>query len=324
MAASGAQNNNVPRIKLAIFAALTAVIALSGCTSTASSQNDPQPSLAPHPTSGEHAMGSTKAASELAGRAAAAKDKHYTAEYKLTRGNKKDAEPVTVKVAVATDGTWRIDIPGGAEGGKSDVTLAWNRQGYYQCTDKKESTCISIADAADDVPKKYDPVIQHVFTDWLDILLNHNAPLSTAFTKALPGAAKGTCYSLKRNSVNVAAPLPTSVYCVTADGTITAVRSSFGRLELASKLRDASPNTTLPADTGDDEPLGTSPPPSPKPSPSKSGKSTDASKDAKKSSGEASSDEKSLAAVLHLVTRGAADSSVVLHDLATTNNGRWA
>lgn len=208
-------------------------------------------------------MGSMKAQSELAGRAAAAKDKHFTADYALTRG---DQDPVPVSVSIAGDGTWSVAVPGGASGGQADVTIAWNRQGYFQCVQGRRVVCTDIAREDGSIPGRYDPRVQHVFTDWLDILRDRDVPVSVAYTKALPGAGKeSSCYSLERNSVAVAVPIPASVYCLRADGTITAVRSDFGTLRLSGEPAAAAANTKLPGDVVDDTPLSTAPPPKPTP-----------------------------------------------------------
>ena len=240
----------------------------------------------PRPTGSEPVIGSIKARGELAGVAAAAKDKHYTAEYKFVRDGQ---SPVTVRVVRATDGTWRVDIPKGLQGGKVDVTMAWNRTGYYQCVDQDEIVCVNVAGKDGKVPSAVDPRVQHIFTDWLDVLLKRNAPLAVTKISRIDGASKDSdCFKLRRNSVTVSAPLPDSVYCIEPNGTITAVDTTFGTLTLDGELLDASSKITLPGKTANDKPLGTSPPP--KPSPSKSDDKTK-DDDASSSSESADSDD---------------------------------
>lgn len=275
VAAQRAKNNTVQRLKLRHLPAIALVVMLMGCSATASAPHEePEPSVMPRPTGSEPVIGSIKDRGQLASAAAAAKDKHFTAEYTLTRDGQSD---VTVRVMRATDGTWRIDIPKGLHGGKTDVTMAWNRTGYYQCVDQDEVVCVNVADKDGKVPSSYDPRVQHVFTDWLDVLLERNAPLAVTKIKRIKGASKDSdCFSLRRNSVRVSAEIPDSVYCIEPNGTITAVDTTFGKLRLDGELLDASPRITLPGKTTNEKPLGTSPPP--KPSPSKSNKKDGSSK----------------------------------------------
>jgi hypothetical protein len=67
---------------------------------------------------------------QLAALAAAAQDRHVAAQYTLSTGEGPDR---AVAVTRATDGTWRVDIPGGALGGTADVSIARTGDGLFQC-----------------------------------------------------------------------------------------------------------------------------------------------------------------------------------------------
>lgn len=208
-----------------------------------------------------------KAAQDLAARAAAAADRFFVADYSWDRGK---GDPVTVRVSLAADGTWRIDVPGGAQGGQSDVSVAWNRQGYYQCSGGATVVCVDISTPDGTVPAEYDPVVQHLFTDWVDEWRDRALPVSVAYAEPLKGSGKDAqCFSLEHNAVAVAVAMPAGVYCLRDDGLITAARSGFGTLKLTSRPQAPEPHISLPGDISDEEPLSTSPPPKPTPKPTK-------------------------------------------------------
>src|SRR5437773_2629271 len=125
----------------------------------------------------------------LAGLAAAAHDRRYLAVYALTSPNR-TARSVTVTMAV--DGSWRVDVPGGALGGTADVVIASTKDGLYQCASPPLATgpgagrtagpfgCVRLADAKAKIPARYDPRVQHPFTDWIAPLIDRDTALSIA------------------------------------------------------------------------------------------------------------------------------------------------
>lgn len=242
-----------------------AAATLSACGGSSGDTAVPSPSPAPPPTSDRAPIGTTSAAAELAGLAAAAKGRQYSAVYELTRPKR---EPVDVTVEVAADDRWSVEIPGGAKGGKADVTIARNRDTYLQCVDAKPDVCAPIATKDEEIPAKVDPVIQHVFTDWLDVMLNRSSPVSVAHADDLKGS-QGECFWLERNSVTVSSPIPNGVYCLRSDGIVTAVKSEFGLLRLDGEPAEAPSKFKLPDTDDDATPLSTSAPPKPTPSKSK-------------------------------------------------------
>ncbi|CAM3348116.1 hypothetical protein STSO111631_15375 [Stackebrandtia soli] len=202
----------------------------------------------------------------MTGLAAVAKDRHYIAAYEFTRSR----ETVIVTASLATDGSWRFDVPGGALGGKQDISIVQNRQGTFQCVLDKTNACARVAKPEQDVPRRFDPLVQHPFTDWIDVLLSRTAPLSIAYAEPLvDGDEASRCFSMERNSVTVDAPIPTSTLCLAEDGVITAVDSPWGSLRLSGEVMPPTSRAKLPAVVTDDEPLSTSPPPKPSPKPSK-------------------------------------------------------
>src|SRR4051794_7751526 len=66
----------------------------------------------------------------LAASVATAKDRRYVATYKL---RSKDRADRTVTVALATDNTWVVSVPGGLLGGYADAAVFRSGDGLFQC-----------------------------------------------------------------------------------------------------------------------------------------------------------------------------------------------
>ncbi len=211
----------------------------------------------------------------LAALAAAAKDRRYVATYTLTEGKR---TPRTVTVAVAADGSWIVAVPGGALGGLADVAMFRSSAGLFQCAlGPADGSALSRPDLAPVSPgcvratalaARADPRVHHVFTDWIDPLLDRATALSVTATDPLPGAA-GVCFSVESNSAALAPPVDPGVYCYSPDGVLTAVRVGFGSLILTGAVGAAPPTVAMPAPVVRRGLLGQSAPP-PRPSPSAS------------------------------------------------------
>lgn len=242
------------RFRRPLLAALALV--LTGCTPQAA------------PTAVESSMPPySSPRSAMVAVVALAKDRHYTASY-LWRQGERDR---TVTVLLAEDGTWRVDVPGGALGGTVDVSVLWTAKGYFQCVlSGGPQRCVRIAAATGTVPDGSDPRIQHLFTDWLDVLLNRDAPLSIA-TDDAPDGVRGACFSVESNAVVLPAPISTGLYCFAEDGTLTAANVNFGKVRIVGDPLPATATATLPAPVSEGAPLGMGTPPKPKPKPSPGG-----------------------------------------------------
>lgn len=202
-------------------------------------------------------------AERLIGLVAAAKDKRYAASYLLRVKGRADR---TVSVQLARDGGWRVDVPGGAHGGRREVTLAGTAQGVFQCT---TDACVRIARRASRIPARYDPKVEHPFTDWLDVLSDARAPLSVEKDPKFK-APGGECFAVESNAAALTPAMDPGTYCFNTEGVLTAARFS-GRLLLLVGKPDGPPRSVrLPAPITAAAPLGTSPPPSPSPSTSPS------------------------------------------------------
>jgi hypothetical protein len=206
---------------------------------------------------------------QLAGLAAAAKDKRYVATYMLATAKRADR---TVTVAVATDGSWVVAIPGGALGGLADVAMFTSAAGSFQCA---LGPAAGTADSRPDVlplppgcapvgrlTAATDPQVQHTFTDWIDPLVDRQTALSVAAAPLLPGA-RGSCYSVESNSAALAPPVDPGIYCYERDGVLTAAKVSFGTLTLVGAVADAPPSVTMPGPVVDRPPLAMTAPPLP-------------------------------------------------------------
>ncbi len=232
--------------------AVLAVASATGCTS-ARPAADPSASA----TAAE-----LDPRAELAGLAAAAKDRRFYAGYTLSQPGRSD-RPIVVTMAV--DGSWRIDVPGGALGGQADVSVAGNRDGVYQCRlagtgPAGAPYCVTVAAAGAVIPSAYDPRIEHPFTDWLNVLTDRRAALSVTSAPLLPGSS-GSCFSVEPSSAALLAPIDAGVYCYDRSGVLTGARLGFGTLTLTGAISPAPPAAPLAGPVTAVAPLSTAAPP---------------------------------------------------------------
>jgi hypothetical protein len=257
-------NDFVRRLIMRIGAGLMGLavaVAVAGCGSDPPAPL-PSPSVDTRPADRDR----------LAGLAAAAKDKRYVATYTLSSPNRSNR---MVTVAFATDGTWVVAIPGSALSGLADVAI-YRSDATYQCLlgpaagtagtrpdlGPLSPSCAAVAA----LTVATDPLVQHIFTDWIDALLDRATALSVA-ASTLPGAA-GSCYSVESTSAALAPPVDPGIYCYADDGTLTGARASFGTLLLTGTVGDAPPSVALPAPVVVRPPLPITAPPAPTTSPS--------------------------------------------------------
>ena len=264
---------------------LIAAVTLTGCgAGHPPSLTDPTPNSA-IPTGPVDAVG------QLAGLAAAAHDRRYVAAYAVS-GIGTSAHSLLVSLAI--DGTWQVDIDGGALGGGGNVAIVGLKTGTYQCllsgpattaatptppppgpptpspsasagasAEPSTSTsaspspsptpvrypapvCVKVAAAGKPVPKKYDPVFEHIFTDWLAVMLDRTAPISV-FPASRLAHSTGACYSVESSSASLAPVIDSGIFCFTPDGTLTAAKIGAGTLTISGPAVAAPPTTTLPA-----------------------------------------------------------------------------
>ena len=76
-------------------------------------------------------------------------------------------------------------------------------------------------------------MVQHVFTDWLDVLMDRAAPLAISGTPPIEGVS-GSCFAVESSTVSLVVPLDTGIYCYDEEGVLTGARLSFGTLILVS------------------------------------------------------------------------------------------
>lgn len=228
----------------------------------AAPQPTPAASSAPPPA------GSPDARSDLAAHAALALDRSYAALYSLNDGS---GQPRNVVATVGADGTWRVDVAGGALGGTADVSIVSLAAGVYQCTmssptNPVASACVRVAEPGKRVPKAYDPKVQRLFRQWLPVFTDRQSALAVARVQPLAGA-QGTCFSIDSISASLDAPVDVGIYCYAGDGLLTAARVGFGVLTLVNQV--AGPATVqLPGPETGGQPMGTSAPPPPPVQPS--------------------------------------------------------
>jgi hypothetical protein len=202
---------------------------------------------------------------QLASRAAAAKDRRYVAGYTLSQPK----QPLrSVLVTVAADGTWRVDIQGGALGGAADVSIAGRPEGQYQCTLGPSSVCVRVAANGKKLPPAIDPRTQYPFTNWLDVFVDRQVSLSVIVTNPLPGQ-NGSCYGVDPAVTALQPPVDAGVFCFAADGTPTAVQLPWATMTIAGAPQPAPATVVLPGPVAAGvQPLPTEAPPPPSPQPS--------------------------------------------------------
>ena len=242
---------------------LGAAAALGGCTACGSGAS-PDPAVTQPPP-----LGRPDAREQLAALAAAAQDRRYTAAYTLKVADRPDR---TVTVTLAADGSWRVDIPGGALGGTADVSVARTGDGLFQCalpsgTTPGASTCSRIGGSTVRMGAAIDPEVQHPFVDVRSVLTDPGAPLAVSASEPLPGVG-GACYSVETTTASVTAPLDVGIYCYDPDGTLTGARLAYGTLLLAGPPAAPPAAVDLPGPVTTTPPLGMATPPPPSPSPS--------------------------------------------------------
>ncbi|XVV12460.1 hypothetical protein ACQP2X_48020 [Actinoplanes sp. CA-131856] len=239
-----------------LSAAVLLVTAIGACSDAAGGTTTPTT-----PASAPPATGAPDARVALAGRAAAAMDKAYAALYTLDQGGGKVRNVVAT---VGADGTWKVDVGGGALGGTADVSLVSISTGVYQCTISSATnpitpTCVKLAAPGKRVPEDYDLEVQRLFRQWLSVFTDRQAAIAVTEVQPLAGA-KGDCFSVDSTAASLADPVDIGIYCYTPDGVLTAARVGFGVLKMVSE--STGPATVqLPGAVTAGPPLGQDAPP---------------------------------------------------------------
>lgn len=239
-------------VRLLLVLPLLGALLLSGCGGNpVTASSSPTASAAsPVPPNDP-----TQPRSKLAARAAAAKDLRQVAHYLLKTSGRPDR---TVAITRATDGSWRVDVPGGAHGGAVDIALVFTGGALHQCVLPNQG-CVHIDGP---LPKTADPKIEHLITDWLGVLTDRQQALAVSMAQPLEGAA-GECFAIESSAVSLQIPLDVGIYCYERDGTLTAAKLSFGTMVLAGKPGAAPPSIALPGPVVKGTPLPLAAPPSP-------------------------------------------------------------
>ncbi|MEV4415017.1 hypothetical protein [Catellatospora sp. NPDC049609] len=249
------------RAVLTVSCLIAACWALSACGGATPQATPPSPAALTAPP------GPTEPRAQLAARAAAAKDLRQVALYTFKSPKRPDRR---ITLTRALDGTWRIDVPGGAHSGAVDLALVFAGGALHQCAlaagNHPYSGCVKVAGG---LPAKADVKVQHLFTDWQNLLTDRRLALAVAEVPPLPGA-RGKCYSVESSAASLNLPLDAGIYCYETDGTLTAARVGFGTLLLEGTPGVAPQTAQLPGPVVPGQPLPLNAPPSPKPSASTS------------------------------------------------------
>lgn len=216
-------------------------VTLGGCSSA-------PPTPAPTPT----LVAPQADRDRLAGLAAAAQGRAYVATYQLVTPNRGER---SVTVAVGTDGSWLVAIPGSGFSGLADLAMFQSSAGEFQCLLRlAPGTASSRPDLAavapgcvkvDNLTPATDPRVQHVFTDWLPALTDRSTALAVSAIPN-PSGATGACFSVESTSAALTPPVDPGSYCFTPDGVLTAASVGFGQLRLAGAVAAAPPSVAMP------------------------------------------------------------------------------
>lgn len=251
-----ASRTRFPVRTVPVVALITAGLGLAACGSDAA----PAPAASASQTPAAAAAVGPRG--DLTRRVAASKDRRFTAAYAWTGAGSQR----TVTVTLAADGTWRVDVPGGAQNGRTSVSMIGRAEGVYQCS--AGGGCVRVARAAGTVPAAVDPKVHHPFTDWAAALADPNSALSVATAQTLPGVA-GACFSVEPTTVSIAPPIEPGIFCYGDDGMPTGFKTRFGTLTLAGAPGPAPATADLAGPVSNGQPLQTSAPPAPSASPSR-------------------------------------------------------
>jgi hypothetical protein len=194
---------------------------------------------------------------QLAARAALAQDHRFAALYRYTGAGQPNRDIVAT---VAGDGTWRVDVAGGALGGTTDVAIVSLTSGVYQCALPSAANpvtpgCVRVAAPGRRVPAENDPRIERVFRQWLKVFTDRQSPLSVSTARPLPGS-RGTCFSVDSISASLKPPVDIGIYCYGEDGLLTAARVEAGTVTLAGTPVKPPATVRLPGPVSDGPPMG--------------------------------------------------------------------
>jgi hypothetical protein len=227
-----------------------------------------QPPTGPAPTASESAPPDpSDVRVQLAALAALAQDHRFAALYHFQA----DGQPARNVVAtVANDGSWRVDIAGGALGGTTDVAVVSLASGVFQCslasaTNPINSTCVRVANPGRRLPSGSDPQVERVFRQWLTVFTDRQAALSVSPAQPLPGS-QGSCFSVDSISASMNAPVDVGIYCYADNGLLTAAKVDFGTITIASAPVAPPAKVDLPGPVVDGDPIGQDSPSPPMPS----------------------------------------------------------
>jgi hypothetical protein len=251
---------------MSVFAAVLLAGGVAACGGTPPAEQ-PTPAV-----SGSAPPDPDDARVQLAALAALAQDHRFAALYRFEAAGQPSRNVVAT---VANDGSWRVDIAGGALGGSTDVAIVSLPTGVFQCslssaTNPINSTCVRVADPGKRVPRAADPMVERVFRQWLTVFTDRQAALSVSPALPLPGS-QGSCFSVDSISASMNAPVDVGIYCYAGNGLLTAARVDFGTITLASTPVAPPAKVDLPGPIVDGDPMGQdSPPPTSSPDPSSS------------------------------------------------------
>lgn len=217
-------------------------VLLAGC-----GDGDPPP-VEPPATSPPPVTGAAVRA-ELAARAAAASDLVGVRLYRVSSPDLPDREMVVVRAA---DGSWRVDLTGGAWSGTLDIAMIGIGGQLYHCTlptPPQPTRCVAVSGLTEET----DPRVHHLFSDWLDVLRDRSAPVAVSGAP-VPEGVGGQCFSVQPSAASLVPPLDPGIYCFDSDGTLTGAQLPLGTITLIGS-DPATPDTvTLPGPVVEESP----------------------------------------------------------------------
>jgi hypothetical protein len=261
MRARGGENVSVrlrPAVRgLSVFAAVLLAGGVAACGGDSPAEPAPATSSSAAPDPGDARV-------RLAVLGALAEDHRFAALYRFDTGSQQSRNVVAT---VADDGSWRVDVAGGALGGSTDVAIVSLPTGVFQCslssaTNPISPTCVRVAGPGKRVPKDVDPRVERLFRQSPAVFTDRQAALSVSTAQPLPGS-QGSCFSVDSISASLNAPVDVGIYCYADNGLLTAARVDFGTITIASTPVAPPAKVNLPGPIVDSDPMSLDGPPAP-------------------------------------------------------------
>ena len=105
---------------------------------------------------------------------------------------------------------WRVDVPGGALGGSAPTSPSPAPARGRSTSARQPGRAAALGSASPVAarigPAAIDPRVQHVFTDWLDVLTDRPPPLAVAAGRSRSTGVARPCFAVESSAASLVAP----------------------------------------------------------------------------------------------------------------------